>query len=343
MKVAIAGATGYTGSELLRLLTQHPHVEVVGVTSEQSAGEPLTKRLPFLKGHYHLTLQSLDAASLAREADLIFMALSPTQGMDVARHFIDAGKRVIDLSADYRLRSPLVYEKWYGVRHLQPALIKKACYGLSEVYREKIATAHLIANPGCYPTAALLALYPFIQGGYLDPQRELIIDAKSGISGAGRTPSPQTHFCEANEGMTAYKIGVHRHLPEIESQVMRLGGKKGKVIFTPHLLPVNRGLLATIYLPLNRHFSQRQLETVLSCYRNEPFIRLVSDPPNLTDVKGTNFCDISVHIASSGRMAILVSAIDNLVKGASGQAIQNMNIMMDWEESLGLSLPGTFP
>lgn len=343
LKVAIAGATGYTGGELLRFLSQHPHVEVVGVTSEQSAGEPLAARLPSLKGYYDLALERFDPDTLADRADLIFLALSHTQAIEPARKLIEAGKKVIDLSADYRLRSPLLYEKWYGAPHQQPAILKSAVYGLTEIYRSKIAQGRLIANPGCYPTGALLPLYPFLKEGLADPAREVIIDSKSGVSGAGRSPSSRSHFTEVNEGMTAYNVGVHRHLPEIEQEMARAGGKKLKTLFTPYLLPVNRGILTTIYLPLNRPLSQKKMESVLDLYKGEPFIRRVDGSPNLAHIRGSNFCDIGVFAASSGRMAILISAIDNLVKGASGQAIQNMNVMMGWDERLGLSAPGFFP
>jgi N-acetyl-gamma-glutamyl-phosphate reductase len=343
MKVAIAGATGYTGGELLRLLSSHPNVDIVSVTSEQSAGEPLSSRLPFLKGCYDLTLESFDSERVAEKADLIFVALSHTQAMEPARRLIEAGKRVIDLSADYRLRSPALYEKWYAAPHQQPELLKSAVYGLTEIYRDKIAQGRLIANPGCYPTGALLPLYPFLKEGVIDPTREVIIDSKSGVSGAGRTPTAKTHFTEVNEGMTAYNVGVHRHLPEIEQEIARAAGKKIKTLFTPYLLPVNRGILTTIYLPLNRALSQKKMESILDFYKGEPFIRKVDGSPNLAHVRGSNFCDIGVFAASSGRIAILISAIDNLVKGASGQAIQNMNVMMGWDERLGLSAPGFFP
>jgi N-acetyl-gamma-glutamyl-phosphate reductase len=213
LKVAIAGATGYTGAELLRLLVRHSKVEIVGVTSEQSFGEPITTRLPFLKGHTDLILEKLDPAQLAEKADLIFSALSHTQGMKAVREWIEAGKKVIDLSADYRLESASLYEKWYKTPHLEPALLKKAVYGLPEIYRKQIAqgSTRLIANPGCYPTGALLALYPFLKSSEVDTTREIIIDAKSGVSGAGRSPTSPTHFTEAHEGFVAYHIGVHRH------------------------------------------------------------------------------------------------------------------------------------
>jgi N-acetyl-gamma-glutamyl-phosphate reductase len=289
-------------------------------------------------------LEPFDPDKVAEKADLIFIALAHTQAMGPARRLITLGKKVIDLSADYRLRSPEVYEKWYKTRHAYPALLKKGVYGLPEVYRAEIAKSALVANPGCYPTGALLPLYPFLKEGCVDATREMIIDAKSGVSGAGRTPTAKTHFTEANEAMEAYNVGVHRHLPEMEQEVARFGGKKAKILFTPYLLPVNRGILTTIYLPLRRSMTQKRIESILDdYYQTEPFIRKVDGSPNLAHVRGANFCDIGAFATPSGRTAILISAIDNLVKGASGQAIQNMNIMMGWDERLGLSAPGFFP
>jgi len=340
LKVAIAGATGYTGAELIRLLVQHPKVEIVCVTSEQSSGEPLTTRLPSLKGFSDLTLEKFDADRVAENADFIFSALSHTKAMKPVSRWINSGKKVVDLSADYRLQSAKVYEKWYSAPHQEPALLKKAVYGLPEIYRKKIANASLIANPGCYPTGSLLPLYPFLKSGAVDTTREIIIDAKSGVSGAGRSPNEATHFPEVNEGLVAYNVGTHRHIPEIEQEISSFDAK---IIFTPYLLPVNRGILTTIYLPLKQKMSQDQLEEVLDEYSSEFFIRLVDHAPNLRDVRGSNFCDIGVFATSSGRTAILMSAIDNLVKGASGQAIHNMNIMMGWDEQLGLTAPPFFP
>jgi N-acetyl-gamma-glutamyl-phosphate reductase len=247
---------------------------------------------------------------------------------------------VIDLSADYRLQSAHAYEKWYLSPHQAPALLKKAVYGLPEIYRKKIAKASLIANPGCYPTGALLPLYPFLKSGEVDTAREIVIDAKSGVSGAGRAPTEATHFPEVHEGLVAYNVGTHRHIPEIEQEIASFGAK---IIFTPYLLPVNRGILTTIYLPLKRPMSQHQLEEILEEYSNEFFIRLMDHPPNLRDVRGSNFCDIAVFATSGGQTAILISAIDNLVKGAAGQAIHNMNIMMGWDERAGLTAPPFFP
>ncbi len=342
LKVAIAGATGYTGAELLRLLVQHPKVEIVSVTSEQSAGESITTRLPFLKGHTNLILDPFDPDQLAQKADLIFSALSHTQGMKAIGQWIAQGKKVIDLSADYRLKSTDTYQKWYKTSHSEPALLEKAVYGLPEIYRKKIAENQvgLIANPGCYPTGTLLPLYPFLRSEVIDTTREIIIDAKSGVSGAGRAATGNTHFPEAHEGFKAYNIGIHRHLPEIEQEVSQFNAK---IIFTPYLLPVNRGILTTLYLPLKQAMGRNQLQSILEMYKDEPFIRLVDEAPNLNDVKGSNYCDIAVFETARGRTAILISAIDNLVKGASGQAIQNMNIMMGWEETTGLTAPGFFP
>jgi N-acetyl-gamma-glutamyl-phosphate reductase len=336
LKVGIAGATGYTGAELIRLLVQHPQVEIACVTSDQSAGKPLTDRLPSLKGYCDLTLDSFDVDLLAEKSDLIFTALSHTKAMKPIRKWIDLGKKVIDLSADFRLQSADVYEKFYKVPHSERSLLKKAVYGLPEIYRKKIENASLIANPGCYPTGTLLPLYPFLKSGVVDTAREIIIDAKSGVTGAGRTPTDSTHFPEVNEGLVAYNIGTHRHIPEIEQAIASF---EAKIIFTPYLLPVNRGILTTIYLPLKRAMSQDHLEEILDEYNSEYFIRLVDHAPNLKDVKGSNFCDMAVFSTQGGRVAILISAIDNLVKGASGQAIQNMNIMMGWNEQQGLMTP----
>lgn len=340
LKVAIAGATGYTGAELMRLLAQHPNVEIVCVTSEQSSGVLLATRLPFLKGFSDLTLEKFDADRVAEGADFIFSALSHTKAMKPVSHWINAGKKVVDLSADYRLQSVQAYEKWYSAPHQEKALLKKAVYGLPEIYRKKIAKASLIANPGCYPTGALLPLYPFLKSGEVDTTREIIIDAKSGVSGAGRAPTDATHFPEVNEGLVPYDVGTHRHIPEIEQEIAVF---EAKIIFTPYLLPINRGILTTIYLPLKRKMTQDQLEEVLYEYSSEFFIRLMDHPPNVRDVRGSNFCDIAVFATSGGRTAIVISAIDNLVKGAAGQAIHNMNIMMGWDEHTGLTAPPIFP
>ncbi|MBN4050030.1 N-acetyl-gamma-glutamyl-phosphate reductase [Nitrospira defluvii] len=342
-KVGIIGATGYTGGELLRLLIQHPKVEVSAVTSNQSPGKPVTERLPSLTGHYDLNLEVLNPEKIAKKTDIVFIALSHTTAMEPVKQFVALKKKVIDLSADYRLKARTQYKKWYGTAHTAPGLLKKRVYGLSEVYREDIKSASLIANPGCYPTGTLLALYPFLKAGLLDTKREIIIDAKSGVSGAGRTPSTKTHFPEVNEGLLPYNIGTHRHLPEIEQEISRFCGEKTQAIFTPYLLPVNRGILTTIYFPINQNLSEKQIQKILSCYQNEPFIRCLKQPPNISTVRGTNYCDLAVFKTKNRRTLLIISAIDNLVKGAAGQAIQNMNLMMSWDETLGLTQAGLYP
>ncbi len=344
LKVGVIGATGYAGGELLRLLTAHPSVVVTSVTSGQAVGQILVDRLSFLKGHYDLVLEALEPEKIAKKVNFVFIALSHTDAMVPVHRFISLGKKVVDLSADYRLRSAGLYRKWYRKDHLYPSLLKSRVYGLSECYRDAIKGADLIANPGCYPTGCLLPMMPFLKEGLLDPQREIVVDAKSGVSGGGRTPNAKTHFPEVNEGLVAYNIGKHRHLPEINQEVDLVTKGKSNVFFTPYLLPVNRGILTTIYFPLNKRLSQKKIESVLKkCYLHEPFIRILKDSPNISHIRGTNYCDIGVFLAPSGRMAVLISAIDNLVKGAAGQAIQNMNIMMGWEEQAGLSTPGLFP
>ncbi|MEK7702340.1 MAG: N-acetyl-gamma-glutamyl-phosphate reductase [Nitrospirota bacterium] len=353
LRIAIAGATGYTGGELIRLLVHHPEVTVTCATSDQSVGKPLTSRLPSLKGYCDLILDPFEPGLIAEKSDIIFSALSHTKAMKPIRQWINQGKKVIDLSADYRLKSAETYEKFYHAPHQEPELLKEAVYGLSEIYRDAIQKASLIANPGCYPTGALLPIYPFFKSDVVDTTREIIIDAKSGISGAGRAPTDATHFPEVNEGLVAYNIGTHRHIPEIEQGIKAFDANISQgsypsqgshPIFTPYLLPVSRGILTTIYLPLKQSHSQEQLENILhNRYNNEYFIRLLDHSPNLRDIRGSNFCDIAVFSTKGSKTAILISAIDNLVKGASGQAIQNMNIMMGWNEQEGLMSPPLFP
>lgn len=345
LKVAIAGASGYTGGELLRLLSQHPYAQVAVVTSEKSAGKPLAGVFPNLNRFFNLTLQPLVPQELADKAELIFTALPHGSSIGPVSEFIKMGKRVVDLSADFRLKDPFLFEQWYGVEHTARALLDMAVYGLPEIYRDRIKGATLVANPGCYPTASILALAPLIRNRLVLNER-IYIDAKSAISGAGRGPSLPYHFPEAHEGMEAYKIGTHRHTPEIEQVLTDIAGEGVCVCFAPHLIPANRGLLCTIYAPIA---SLIEIEEVVSLYRkfynDEPFVRVL-DPgrqPNIRDVRGANFCDIGIAIDRRNRCIIVTSAIDNLVKGAAGEAIQNMNIMMSFEETAGLMQPGVFP
>lgn len=345
LKVAVAGSSGYTGGELLRLLLGHPRVSVVAVTSEKSAGQPITSLFPNLSGLTELICEPLDPETIAQKADLVFLALPHVASQEAGHHFRQLGKKVIDLSADFRLEDPAVYEKWYEHGHQYPGLLKEAVYGLPELYRRKIKGASLIANPGCYPTAALLGLAPLVKEGLVDLS-SIVIDSKSGVSGAGRSPSMAHHFPEVNEGFTAYKVGTHRHTPEIEQELSRLAARQVIVSFTPHLVPMNRGILTTIYARLTDRADQAGLhQTFGTFYRGERFVRILppGQAPNVRHVRGSNFCDIGVFVDPRTDRAVIVTAIDNLVKGASGQAIQNMNIMMGFDEAEGLMLAGLFP
>lgn len=350
LKVAVLGASGYTGGELLRLLCLHPRIKLAAVTSGQSAGHPIEALFPNLKGRLSLTLEPLDPNSLADKADLFFLALPHTAAMPVAARLIEKNKRVIDLSADFRLKDPKTYEKWYKTPHLHPGLLAKACYGLPELHRKAIKSARIVANPGCYPTGALLGLLPlFNKKPALDSGR-IIIDSKSGISGAGRSPSQATHFPEAHEAVSAYSIGRHRHLPEIEQELSLLAKKTVAVTFTPHLVPINRGILSTIYVKLTKKIdTDAAVKLFRDFYDGDPFVRVLpsGELPNTRNVQGSNDVHIGLvvdgHATRRSATLVVVTAIDNLVKGAAGQAIQNMNLMMGYEESLGLTAPGLFP
>jgi N-acetyl-gamma-glutamyl-phosphate reductase len=347
LSVAIVGSSGYTGGELMRILLSHPNVAVSAITSERSAGKPITEIFPHLAGLTKLVCEPLDPAVLARKADLVFLALPHVTAQDAANKFRALGTKVVDLSADYRLADPAVYEQWYEHGHQYPELLKQAVYGLPELRREQIKKASLIANPGCYPTSAILGLAPLIkQGMGIADLASIIIDSKSGVTGAGRSPALAYHYPEANEGLMAYKIGTHRHTPEIEQELSALAGQPVTVSFTPHLIPMNRGILTTIYARLTEktdtavlHASYREF------YKQEPFVRVLplGQQPNVRNVRGSNFCDIGVTSDPRTGRAVVVSAIDNLVKGAAGQAIQNMNLMMGFEETTGLANAGLFP
>ena len=345
LKIAIVGSSGYTGGELFRILLQHPGVVVTAVTSEKSAGKPITDIFPHLLGLTDLVCEPLDPAAIAKKADLAFLALPHVTAQEAAFHLRKLGVKVIDLSADYRLADPSVYEKWYEHRHQYPDLLKAAVYGLPELHRERIRKASLIANPGCYPTSAILGLAPVIAKKLID-STTIVIDSKSGVSGAGRSPALAYHYPEANEGLMAYKVGAHRHTPEIEQELSLLAGAQVTLSFTPHLVPMNRGILSTIYGSLTGPADTGKLQAVFQdFYRNEPFVRVLQPGqfPNVRNVRGSNFCDIGVHADVRTGRAVIVTVIDNLVKGASGQAVQNMNLMAGFEESAGLRFAGLCP
>jgi N-acetyl-gamma-glutamyl-phosphate reductase len=345
LNIAIVGSSGYTGGELLRILLNHPRVTVTAITSERSAGKPITSLFPNLGGLTSLVCEPLDPDALAKKADLVFLALPHVTAQAAAFRFHELGRKVVDLSADYRLSDPLVYEKWYEHAHQHPGLLKEAVYGLPELHREKIQKASLIANPGCYPTSAILGLSPLVKRNMID-LKSIVIDSKSGVTGAGRSPALAHHFPEVNEGFMAYKIGTHRHTPEIEQELSRLAGSQIVLSFTPHLVPMNRGILTTIYAMLTADMDTPGLHArYREFYENAPFVRLLpaGEFPNVRNVRGSNFCDIGVYADPRTGRAVVVTAIDNLVKGAAGQAIQNMNLMMGFDEAEGLKFAGLFP
>ncbi|ENN96734.1 N-acetyl-gamma-glutamyl-phosphate reductase [Methanocaldococcus villosus KIN24-T80] len=327
MDVAIVGASGYTGGELLRLLAFHKEANVVSITSRRFKGEKVYKVHPHLRKFYDLTF-----TEDVKDADVVFTALPHGTSMKVVPEFLERGMRVIDLSGDYRFEDLSIYEKYYKIKHTGLPNVK-IVYGLTEIYREEIKKAQLISNPGCFPTGAILALYPLVKEGIIE--ENIIIDAKTGITGAGANPSERTHFPFVNEDIIAYNITTHRHKPEIEKELRKVNNKI-KVSFVPHLSPINRGILTTIHGFLKEKIDNEELiEIYKKFYKNDIFIRIYKDIPKLSYVRGSNFCDIG-GFGIDGKNLIVISAIDNLIKGASGQAIQNMNVMFGIDESEGL-------
>jgi N-acetyl-gamma-glutamyl-phosphate reductase len=344
LEVAIVGATGYTGMELLRILLRHPLIRIAAVTSRKYEGQPIDTVFPALKGCVDLACEALDFDRIAEKSGFIFTAVPHKTAMEVVPPFHTRGKPVVDLSADFRFRDPRVYERWYQP-HGCETLLREAVYGLPELHREAIKAARIVGNPGCYPTGAILAIAPLVKEKLVDLS-EIVIDAKSGASGAGRDPSVATLFCEVNEGLRAYKVLEHRHEPEIEQELTRLAGGPVHPVFVPHLIPMDRGILSTIYVRLNRTQDTESLLAIYSnFYRSEFFVRLCPHGtyPNVSDVRGSNFCDIGLKVTEDGHRAIILCAIDNLVKGASGQAVQNMNLMCGFPEDQGLQGISLFP
>jgi N-acetyl-gamma-glutamyl-phosphate reductase len=337
VKIGIIGASGYTGQELVRVLARHPRVELAYATSERFAGAAIADIFPSLKGIVDLRLSELSIERIMTAADFIFTALPHGTAMGVVAECIKAGKKVIDLSADFRLKDPDLYGRWYG-KHSCPDLLQKAIYGLPELYRDEIKKGQLVANPGCYPTGAILALAPLLEEGMISPSG-IVIDAKSGMSGAGRNPSLTNLFCEAAEGLKAYGVAKHRHAPEMEQELSARAGKEVHILFVPHLVPISRGLLSTIYARTNGELSTEQAyEVYQRRYSKEPFVRLCSlgTFPSTVEVRGSNYCDLGGIADQRSGHLIVISAIDNLVKGASGQAVQNMNLMCGFPETMGL-------
>jgi len=343
IRCAIVGPTGYTGLYLIQLLARHPEAEVTYLASHRQQLPDITEEFPQLLGVLPREIarcQPINAEAIAREADVAFLALPHRAAMAYTPRLLDAGVRVIDLSADYRLKDPLLYEKTYEQPHTDTVNLKEAVYGLPEIYRRQLAGAMLVANPGCYPTAAALGIGPLLVSNLVCIDH-ILINAASGVTGAGRKPSANLHFAEANEGYTAYgRIGGHRHQPEIEQTLTAISGKQVRCLFVPHLLPIDQGILETIYLdPTEDNITEQEvMDAFILAYAEEPFIRVKETLPNVKHVRDTNFCDVSVKLAKVGddTKVIVFSAIDNMIKGASGQAIQNMNLVFELEETMGL-------
>lgn len=341
-RIAIIGATGYTGSELLRLLHHRTDIEIVAITSERRAGERFSDVHPFFEGIAEQKL--LHAAEVAAlQPDLVFLALPHGVSMRFVEDFKDAPFKIIDLSGDFRLSSPEVYEDWYQKDHSYPEGFAEAAFGLPELFAEDIKKARLIANPGCYPTSAILGLAPLIKAGWLE-NRGIIIDSKSGVTGAGVKAKAVNHFSSVNDNFKAYGLKKHRHSVEIEEKLSQLGGQAVQLQFTPHLLPVDRGILSTMYARPNRSITEAELRALYQdFYAHAPFVRLREQLPSLKAVRGTNYCDLQVHWDARTGNIIVLSAIDNLVKGAAGQAIQNMNLLFGWAQARGLAQPPLQP
>lgn len=335
LKVGVVGATGYAGEEVIKILVNHKGVKITELSAIIDKEEPMSSLLPIFKGKVDVICKKPNPEEMAKNVDLVFLGLPHKVSMDIAPVFLKAGKLVVDLSADYRL-DPKVYEKWYGIAHKDTANLPKAIYGLPELYRDEIKKAKLIANPGCYPTSVILGIAPILAEKAID-QSFMIADSKSGATGAGRKADIGLIFCEVNENLKAYKINDHQHKPEINAILSRVAGTDIDIVFTPHLVPMNRGILSTIYLKLTKPLDTKAVVNLYKkFYSGKPFVR-VSDEgklPQVRDVVGTNYCDIGIKV--TGKTLVVVSCIDNLKKGAAGQAVQNMNIMCGFDETEAL-------
>ncbi|MCU1279277.1 MAG: N-acetyl-gamma-glutamyl-phosphate reductase [bacterium] len=341
--VAVVGASGYVGAELVRLLVRHPNVLLRGLYAHRHAGHEVAKDFPQFAGVLQATYEVFDPAAVARDCQIAFLALPHGESARAAKELYDRGVTVLDLSADLRLRSAEVYRTWYAP-HAAPELLPHAVYGLVERHREALRTARLVAVPGCYPTAAILALAPLLDARLVRADG-LIIDAKSGVSGAGREPQRSTHFSEIGEGVRAYKVTAHRHTPEIEQELERAAGELVRLVFTPHLVPMARGILATAYaLPTDpTRPAHAYADELRAAYAHEPFVTVVDQPPDTAHLRGSNRAQVAAWYDARAGRVVVCGAIDNLVKGAAGQAVQCLNVMRGWDESTGLDGAGIFP
>jgi len=342
-RVGIINVTGYAGVELARLLSQHPQVELTSVTGRSATGQRLGTVFP------HLASIDLTIEAELGEVDLAFAAMPHRESAKVVMPLLSNGIKVVDISADFRLKDAAEYQQWYGFIHPAPQLLKEAVYGLTELHRSQIASARLVANPGCYPTGAILALAPVVKAGLVEP--DIVIDSKSGVSGAGRTVSLQTHYSEVNEDVTAYALDGHRHLPEVVQELGQLCSRQApSVTFVPHLIPMTRGILTTGYARLSSGkivAGKKGLEELkqlyLDFYKDEPFVKIVESPPHTKHTWGNNLCLIHPTLDHRTGKLIVISCIDNLVKGAAGQAVQNMNLMLGLPETTGLEALAIYP
>lgn len=345
IKASVIGATGYTGVELVRILSRHPQVRLVSLTSRSHQGEAIREIYPSLMGKVNIQCAEMDTFQLVKQSDVIFVALPHGHSGAIVEEGIKQGKKVIDLGADFRFRNYRTYEEWYQVKHENPELTKEAVYGLPEIHRGKIKEAKIIANPGCYPTSVILALAPALGSGLIETNT-IMVDAKSGLSGAGRGASLGTHYGEVNENINPYGVASHRHTPEIEQELNCLADEFFPIVFTPHLVPMTRGILTTCYAKLKPNVSEHQIRHVYQdFYAGEPFVHLLKlgQWPHTKWVYGSNNCLINLTIDHRTGNLILCSVIDNLVKGAAGQAVQNMNLLFDLPETMSIDFNGIYP
>ena len=334
VKVAVLGATGYTALEAIKILLRHPQAEIVAVTSRQEGRTPISSVHPSLVGRLDLPLEDLSPEEVGKRADCVFGCLPHCASAEILPKVLAAGAKVVDFSADYRLDDAATYLEWYGHEHADATRLGTTVYGLPELFRERIRRQSLVANPGCYSTSAILPLAPLVKSGLFETD-DIIVDSKSGVSGAGRQPKLMTHFPECNESMSAYNVGRHRHTPEIEQVIARHAGVRPAVIFTPQLAPMDRGILSTIYIRPRQKLAEGDVMSLLrEAYADERFVRVVDHLPGTKDTVDTNFCDITARVVRD--RVLLISCLDNLVKGAAGAAVQNFNVLFDLPETMGL-------
>ncbi|MBW3599919.1 MAG: N-acetyl-gamma-glutamyl-phosphate reductase [Planctomycetes bacterium] len=334
VRIGILGATGYTALELIKLLLRHPEAEISVLTTRQEERPHVSEVHPQLNGRLDLRMENFGPRQVAERSDLVFCCLPHGAAAEATPELLAGGARVIDFSADYRLNDADTFRQWYHAEHLDPQRLGNVVYGLPEWFRKQIQEADLVANPGCYPTSAILPLAPLLKGGLIEPQ-DIIIDSKSGVTGAGRTPKLGFHYPECNESISAYGVGSHRHTPEISQILGRITGRDPQVIFTPHLVPMDRGILSVIYArPRGQCDQGAAMEVLRETYASEPFVRVVDHLPATKHTSLTNYCDITARTVQD--RLLLISAEDNLIKGASGAAVQNFNVMYGFPETTGL-------